>query len=72
MKRKKSLIMWAEKDWYKDRIMNLKEGLGCRTWTNIKQRFYYSPFNHIWNGEPHTDKNGNDLIKVRIIITEVK
>lgn len=67
---KRSFVMWAERGWRKDRVSDLKEGLGTPTWTNTKQRFYRSPFNPCWGGEPYTDEDGKDLVKVRVTIED--
>ena len=61
--------MWADKNWYKVKKRDLKDGIDG-DWTYTGTHLYNSPFNACWNNEPHTDNEGEDVVKVHITIEE--
>ena len=72
MIKKKTFTMWANKDWHKKKISDLKEGLGYQGWRNSKQQFYPTLFNPYQYSEFHTDNKGDNVVKVEVTIVQRK
>ncbi len=64
--KKKSFVMWADPSWSKCTKKNLKRGVEGAWWPT-GTHLYESPFNPYWH-RPHTDNQGNDVVKVRVTI----